>query len=167
MIGFKRVVIADYERALLWKNQQLTRVLNPGVYNYFDPQDRLTIYKLDITEPELNYTHADYLAKAKSKLLEANFDIVEIGDTEVGLVYKDQKLNGVLAPGERKLYWRGLTKVAVEKLDISDNYHLPDAVLKRVTRPREAGLLQAFQTAMYVIEVPNTAQGMLNRKRQV
>jgi regulator of protease activity HflC (stomatin/prohibitin superfamily) len=162
MFGFKRVVIADYERALLWKNQQLTRVLNPGVYKYFDPLNQVSISKHDITEPELNYVRAEYLAKAKSTLLESYFDIVEMGDTEVGLVYKDNKLSNVLAPGERKLYWRGLTEVTVEKLDISDNYQVPDAVLKRVTRPREAGLLQAFQTALYVLEVPDTAVGMLS-----
>lgn len=162
MIGFKRVVIADYERALLWKNQQLTRVLNPGVYKYFDPQGRLSISKHDITEPELNYVRTDYLAKAKSTLLEPYVDIVEIGDAEVGLVYKDDKLSNVLAPGERKVYWRGLTEVTVEKLDISENYQVPDTVLKRVTRPRETGLLEAFQTAMYVLEVPDTAVGMLS-----
>lgn len=162
MFGFKRVTIADYERALLWKNQQLTRVLNPGVYKYFDPLGLVTISKHDITEPELNYVRADFLAKAKSAVLEPYFNIVEIGDTEVGLVYKDKKLSGVLAPGERKLYWCGLTEVTVEKLDINDNYRVPETVLKRVTRPREAGLLEAFQTAMYVLEVPDTAVGMLS-----
>ena len=162
MFGFKRVVIADFERALLWKNQQLTRVLNPGVYQYFDPMGRVNISKHDITEPELNYAHADFLAKTKSALLTPYFDIVEIGDTEVGLVYKDGKLSNVLPPGARKLYWLGLTDVQVEKLDISEQYQVPESVLKRVTRPREAGLLEAFQTALYVVEVPDTAVGLLS-----
>ena len=162
MFGFKRVVIADFERALLWKNQQLTRVLNPGVYKFFDPLNRVSISKHDITEPELNSARADYLAKTKGALLESYFDIVEIGDTEVGLVYKDGKLSNVLAPGARKLYWLGLTEVKVEKLDISERYQVPDTVLKRVTRPREAGLVEAFQTALYVVEVPDTAVGLLS-----
>ena len=52
MFGFKRVVIADFERALLWKNQQLTGVLEPGVYRFVDPFGRIQVSKHDITEPE-------------------------------------------------------------------------------------------------------------------
>ena len=105
---------------------------------------------------------AEFLAKAKIAILEPYFDIVEMADTEVGLVYKDGKLSAVLAPGERKLYWRGLTKVKVERLDIAVEYRVPDTVMKRVTRPREAGLLDAFQSALYVVEIPDTAVGVLS-----
>ena len=162
MFGFKRVVIADFERALLWENQQLTGVLEPGVYRFVDPFGRVEVSKHDITEPELNYVRADFLAKAKNAVLEPYFDIVEMADTEVGLVYKDGKLSAILAPGERKLYWRGLTEVNVDRLDISDDYRVPETVMKRVTRPREAGLLEAFQTALYVVEIPDSSVGMLS-----
>ena len=40
-------------------------------------------------------------------MLEPYVQIVELGDREVGLVYKNERLAGVLAPGTRQLYWRG------------------------------------------------------------
>ena len=54
-------------------------------------------------------------------LLEPYVQIVELGDREVGLVYKNERLAGVLAPGTRQLYWRGPVKVRVEVRDIARN----------------------------------------------
>ncbi len=48
------------------------------------------------------------------------FTVVELGDKEVGLVRKNGKIAGVLAPGTRQLYWRGPVEVDVEVLDIRE-----------------------------------------------
>ncbi len=64
--------------------------------------------------------------------------IVELGDRQVGLVYKNDRLSGVLAPGTRQLYWRGPVKVRVEMRDISDEYTL-DARTPVFWRVRRAG----------------------------
>jgi len=42
--------------------------------------------------------------------------LADIAVSEVGLVAKNGKLEDVLAPGSRKLYWKGAVTVAVEKL---------------------------------------------------
>ena len=57
-------------------------------------------------------------------MLEPQVQIVELGDREVGLVYKNERLAGVLAPGTRQLYWRGPVKVRVEVRDIAQEYAL-------------------------------------------
>jgi hypothetical protein len=48
--------------------------------------------------------------------MERHFHIVELGEHEVGVVYKDGTLTGTLAPGKRQLYWKGPTAVRVEKV---------------------------------------------------
>jgi hypothetical protein len=44
---------------------------------------------------------ADVLIAEARALLEPYVQIVELGDREVGLVYKNERLTGVLAPGTR------------------------------------------------------------------
>ena len=60
-----------------------------------------------MTVPELELPRADVLIAEARAVLEPQVQIVELGDREVGLVYKNERLAGVLAPGARQLYWRG------------------------------------------------------------
>ena len=161
MFAWKRIVIADYERGLLWQNKHLKQVLIPGVHRYLDPCGRIEVTKHDVTEPELVHPRAAFLAKSGYLLIDEYFERFTMADTEVGLVYKDRKLTGVIAPGGTQLYWRGLTDVQVERQDISESYEVSPQVLKRITRPREVGLLEAFQSYLYVVEVADTAVGIL------
>jgi len=94
-------------------------------------------------------------------LVEQHFHVFEMADTEVGLVYKDNKLASVLAPGSRQLYWRGLTNVHVEREDISKLFKVRQDLLTKIIRPREAGLLEAFQSHLYVVQVNDTEVGLL------
>lgn len=161
MFAWKRVVVADYERGLLWQNKRLKQVLHPGVHRYLDPFGRIEVTKHDVTEPELAHPRAAFLAKSGYILIDEHFDRFTTTDTEVGLVFKDGKLSGVIAPGATQLYWRGLTDVEVDRQDISESYEVSPQVLKRITRPREAGLLEAFQSYLHVVEVADTAIGIL------
>ena len=51
----------------------------------------------DVTAPEFDHPRVDVLVKDARPMLEKHFHIVELTDTEVGLVYKNDKLAGVLA----------------------------------------------------------------------
>ena len=64
-------------------------------------------------------------------MLEQHLQIVELGDREVGVVYKNERLAGVLAPGTRQLYWRGPVEVRVGSTDITEEFEL-DAATARV-----------------------------------
>ena len=74
-----------------------------------------------MSQPELELPRADVLIAEARAVLEPQVQIVELGDREVGLVYKNERLSGVLAPGTRQLYWRGPVKVRVEVRDIARN----------------------------------------------
>src|SRR6185295_18339316 len=135
MLGLKRLAVAQYERALVFRERSLDRVLTPGVYWLWDPLKRLAVSVYDVNIPELALPRADVLVAESRALLEPVVEIVELTDRQVGLVYKNERLSGVLAPGTRQLYWRGPVKVRVEVRDIGTEYAL-DAdtarVLKRV-----------------------------------
>jgi regulator of protease activity HflC (stomatin/prohibitin superfamily) len=112
----------------------------------------------DVTKAEIELPRVEVLIAESRALLEPYVQIVELGDRQVGLVYKDERLTGVLAPGTRQLYWRGPVKVRVELLDIATECTL-DASTARV-------LLRALGTAALtggigVAEVPDTSIGLL------
>ena len=113
MLGLKRLTVAQYERALVFRERSLERVLAPGVYWLWDPLARLVVQTFDISVPELTLPRADVLIAESRALLEPFVQIVELGDREVGLVYKNERLTGVLAPGSRTLYWRGPVNLRV------------------------------------------------------
>jgi regulator of protease activity HflC (stomatin/prohibitin superfamily) len=92
--------------------------------------------------------------------MERYFDIVELTDGEAGLVYKNGKLVGVLAPGKRQLYWKGPTEVQVEKIDLNTDLNLPDRVAKLLARAKQPLLAQAAE-AVSSVEVPDTSVALL------
>jgi len=156
MLMLKRVKVALYERALVYRDRNLERVLPPGKYWLVGRGIDVQVY--DVSKAELELPRAEVLVAEARALLDPYLQIVELGDREVGLVYKNERLAGVLAPGMRQLYWRGPVKVRVEVRDISTECLL-DAPTARV-------LLRALGTAALmsnvgVAEVPDTALGLL------
>jgi regulator of protease activity HflC (stomatin/prohibitin superfamily) len=114
----------------------------------------------DVTVAEFAPPRADVLVKDARAALEPYVQIVELGDREVGLVYKNERLATVLAPGKRQLYWRGPVEVRVEVRDIASEFALDAATARILTGTRGAALSGAAE-AISTVEVPDTAIGLL------
>ncbi|HET9473020.1 MAG TPA: slipin family protein [Steroidobacteraceae bacterium] len=148
----KRVKVAQYERALVYRDRNLEAVLTPG--KYWLARRKLEVATYDVSVPELVMPRAEVLIAEARALLEPAVQIVELGDREVGLVYKNGRLSGVLAPGSRQLYWRGPVDVRVDVRDLSREFVLDTdtaRVLKRI------GASDMINT----VEVPDTSVGLL------
>jgi len=124
MLGMKRVVIAQHERGLYLKNRSIKRVLEPGIYWMFDLLARKQVEVYDISKPEFNHAYEGIIVKDNKPLCEKYFQVIELGDHEVGYVYKDGKLVSVLAPATRQLYWKGPVEVKVEVQNIEKDYEV-------------------------------------------
>ena len=155
MFGIKRVVIGDGERGLLYKNRRFERVLAPGVYRLWDAFGALEVRSFDIARPEFTGKDADALIERLGAELERSFLLADVGVGEVGLVSKNGKLEDVLAPGTRKLYWKGLVTVAIEQLPLGESLQVPEAVAKRL---RQLGVLEVVAQA---VTVPAESAGLL------
>jgi len=152
----KRVKVAQYERALVYRERNLVRLLGPGKYwltgRGFDVQ------RYDVSKAELDLPRAEVLIAQAREMLEPYVQIVELGDREVGLVYKNERLAGVLAPGTRQLYWREPVMVRVEVRSLAREYVLDADTARVLTRTKGlAGVADAVST----VEVPDTAVGLL------
>jgi hypothetical protein len=111
-----RLTIAQSERALLWRQGRFVGILEPGVRWILQPFACIAVQLYDMNVPEFDHPRMDELLAQARATMERHFHIVELDEQELGVVYKDGALAGVLAPGKRQLYWKGATDVRVEKV---------------------------------------------------
>jgi regulator of protease activity HflC (stomatin/prohibitin superfamily) len=156
----KRVTIAQHERALVWKNKTFAGVLEPGKHWLVQPFGPVDTQLYDLTVPEFEHARVDFLMKEARPVMVKYFDIVELTEGEAGLVYKNGRLAGVLAPGKRQLYWKGPIEVKIEKVDISQDLELPSRVAKLLARAKQPLSSQATE-AVSSVEVPDTSVALL------
>jgi len=157
MMGMKRITIAQYERGLLFRNRSFEAVMEPGVHWLFDPLNRTEIKVYDVAVAEFEHPRVDVLITEARALIERYLMIVELGDREVGLVYKNDRLVSVLPPGKRQLYWRGPVAVRVDVKDISRDFALDADTARILTRAASS----VVSTAIGSAEVPDTSVGLL------
>lgn len=155
MFGIKRVVIGDGERGLLYKNRRFERVLNPGITWIWDVLDRVEVRVIDLARAEYDGKDVDLLIERLGETLAQNFVLADVAVNEVGLVSKNGKLEDVMAPGGRKLYWKGPVSVKVEKVLPADSLEVPEAVAKRL---RQISVLDRVAVA---VTVPAESAGLV------
>jgi regulator of protease activity HflC (stomatin/prohibitin superfamily) len=155
MLGYKRFVIGDGERGIVYRNRQFESVLAPGVHSYWDLRDRLDVRMFDIARPEYTGKDVDSLIAALGARLDEHFVLADIGTQEVGLLSRNGKLEEVLAPGARALYWKGVVRVEVERAAIESLPLVAEPVARRL---RQLGTLERYALA---VNVPAESVGLL------
>jgi regulator of protease activity HflC (stomatin/prohibitin superfamily) len=155
MFWNKRVVIGDGERGLVYRNRRFERVLGAGVYRIFDPLGRVEVTVHNLAQPEYTGRDVDVLIACLGARLDATFVLADLGADEVGLVSKNGKLEDVLAPGTRKLYWRGLVRIDVERVSLADGLQVRADVAARL---RQLGTLSKVAV---VADVPVEFAGLV------
>jgi len=120
-----RITVAQHERALLWRNGRFVSVVEPGVRWLLAPFNRIEVELYDLTVPEFSHARVDKMLRQARATMHRHFHIVELAPQELGLVYKNGELSGVLEPGSRQLYWKGPMAIRVERLAVSRNFELP------------------------------------------
>ncbi len=161
MFGLKRIVIAQHERGLYLKDRSIEKILEPGVYWVTDPLGHVTIEIYNLTEPEFKHAYEDVLLKEQKALCEQQFQVIELGEYEVGLVYKSGKLRGVLRPSSRQLYWKGPVDVKVEVQDIQQDFALPRDKVGLIAHARMGSKPSELVNYVYLAEVKDNYVGLL------
>ena len=161
MFGFNQIVIARHERGVYMKDRNVVKILGPGIYRIFDHFGRVHVEVHNLMTPEFNHCHVDVLVKENRNLVDSFFQFVELGEYEVGLVYKNGKLASVLPPGTRQLYWKGPVDVNVEVLDIEKDFDIPKAKVGVIANGRMDTLPREVVNYVYTCEVADNHLGML------
>jgi regulator of protease activity HflC (stomatin/prohibitin superfamily) len=155
-MGFKRIVVGDGERALLYKNRRFERVLGPGVSWIADLLGQRDVRVFDLAlAVEYTGKDVDVLVQRLGVALDETFVLADIAVNEVGLVSKNGKLEDVLVPGARRLYWKAPVGVSIEKLPLAGGLDVPEAAARRL---RQIGVLDRVAVS---VTVPAESVGLL------
>ena len=161
MFGIKRQVIAKHERGLYLRDRTIAKILQPGIYWTFDPLGRVEIEVFDITQPAFEHRYEELLIKEQPELWQAHFQLVELGEQQVGLVYKNGKLASVLPPASRQLYWKGPVEVRVAVQDIASDFEVPRELVRLIAHARGSELANSVRATVYPAEVAEKFVGLL------
>lgn len=155
MFWTKRVVIGDGERGLVYRNRRFERVLCAGVYRWFDPLGRIEVRVHNVASAEYVGSDIDALVACLGTRLGETFVLADIGENEVGIVLKNGKLEQVLAPGSRKLFWSALAPIELRTLALDGSLEVDAAVARRLRQ------LGALSKLAIVAEVPAESAGLV------
>ncbi|SDZ21233.1 SPFH domain / Band 7 family protein [Lysobacter sp. yr284] len=124
MFWTKKVVVGDAERVLVYRNRRIERVLGPGVHMLRDLRDELTLDQHNIGNSAYAGNDGEALIAGLGERLSEHFVLADIGNDEVGLVLRNGRYAEVLAPGMRRLYWKGLATIDVRALALAEGLEI-------------------------------------------
>lgn len=158
---WQRFLIRKNERALLLRDGDFQRVLEPGEHGLLDFGKRYTVVRFVLDQALFEHELADYLRREQAALVTEHFHVFDLGDEEAGLRFEDDALVEILPPGSRGLYWKAGAVQRLERVDLTTDYALPKALLARLTQPSLRGRAVVGLNAVLSVQVPAAHVGML------
>jgi regulator of protease activity HflC (stomatin/prohibitin superfamily) len=157
----QKFIVRKHERGLLFKDGDFIQFLAPGTYRYFGLRHRYAVERFDLAVAAFEHRLADYLVEAERNEIDRLFHVVDTNADEVALVYLNERPSAVLGPAERKLYWKGVVKVRVERYDLNEGIPLDARLTKRLVNGRDTQVLAVVNKAVYARIVPDGHVGLL------
>lgn len=158
---YKKFIVRKHERALLFRDFDFVKFLEPGVYRYVTLLHKYTIERFEISEPLFNHRLKDFLIKTYPEDVERYFEIVATGASEIAVVYHNDRVTAVLGPAERKLYTKGVHSIRVERFEVIDNLDVDARLAKRLLAGRDSELTAMAEKFVYARVVPEGHVGLL------
>lgn len=159
----KKVTVSDSQLVLLFKNQQLHKILPPGYYTFWDWQQQLSLHSVQIDDPIQQELSSEllFLAERYPHLFAPFIQHWQTGVHQVGLVFDNAILKDIKAPGQRGAYWRGLHDVQLQMIDISENYAVQPELTSLLLQSRAPLLREALHHAVLSATVAEGHTGFL------
>ena len=157
----RKLLVRKHERALLFKDGDFVRFLEPGVKYVFDPLKRLRVELFDISVPLFEHRLADFLLREYAADVACLFTVVATGADEVATVFENGRFAAVIGPERRVLYWKGVVDVTAEVVNIGEHFEVPARIAKALVADAGKNRLRIDANAVYAREVPESHVGQL------
>ena len=150
MLEYKKIIIAEAQRGLLFKDKQFISVLMPGVHRVWDWHNQYQVQLADILSTLQNGVGKDviYLAELHAAAFAGHLQSWETAELEIGLVYQNNVLKDIKAPAQRGAYWKTGQEIRVEKLDISSDFSVSKKLAVLLTHAKDDMLKLAAAAAV-------------------
>jgi regulator of protease activity HflC (stomatin/prohibitin superfamily) len=131
-----RLTVKDGERAFLMRDGRFERVLGPGRHRLFDPLRGLSVELHNAVRAEYPAERFAVLKAARPDLAAEMFEPVETKADEVAIVSLDGRPSYLMAPWQTRVFWKVVTKIEVERIDISRDLKVAARHLAMLSRER-------------------------------
>ena len=135
------VTVKDGERAIVKRDGRFERVLEPGRHRLFDPLRKLKADVYQVVREEFRLAEYNVLKAARPDLASALFELVETQAGELAVVSFDGRPMYLVGPWSARVFWKVVTKVDVERIDVAGDPKVQPRHLAMV-RERNAYLLE-------------------------
>ena len=155
-----RIVIAQHERGLVLKDKQIHEILMPGVYWRFISAKQIQIVnaRYDEIKNDAVLRLVESESERDKQLVEKHFDVLDLSETEIALLYQRKALRQVLKSGTRQVFWKGFGERSISVIDTKDNYRVDKSLVNVIGR--RAGIVGVLDQ-VYAIEVGSQQLGLL------
>jgi regulator of protease activity HflC (stomatin/prohibitin superfamily) len=159
----KKIIIAETQKGLLFKEQQFIKVLPAGVHTFWDWFDLYQVQIVTLTNTLQEEMSKDllHLAQLHPEAFAEVMTQWETGEQEVGLVYQKDVLKDIKAPGQRGAYWKTQQDIHVDKLDIVQEFIVPKKLAALLANTQDELLRRAALAAIVAATVPENHLGFL------
>ena len=135
---YMKANVRKHERALLFRDGDFVKFLEPGVYRFVTVLHKYTLVRFDITDLVFTHPLEDFLIEKYEEDVKGHFDIVETGPDEVAVVYHDNRITAVMTPADRKLFTKGVFDIHVDRFEVVDNLEIDTRLAKRLATVADA-----------------------------
>lgn len=159
----KKIIVAETQKGILFKNQQFDRILSAGVHHIWDWFNQYHAQIFNIGDGVQDVANKDWLILAQ-KHPEAFAEIMmqwETDEYQVGLVYQGNVLKDIKACGQRGAFLTTGKDIRVEKIDISQDYNVPKKLAVLLTNAKSEPLRSSALNAVMIASVPENYTGFL------
>lgn len=158
---WKTIDIADNERGLLFRRERFETVLMPGRHRLMVWNGSVRVEKLDVSHLVFDHVRARFFMSQHGDALAPFLASVEMGDSQLGLVYRNDQIVDILPPGVFYAYWKGIDTVKIDVIELQENVAVDDKLLGILGRGANARLKQVAQATLLYVEVPEGQVGLM------
>ncbi len=129
----KTQLVAENQRVLVFKNQKLIDVLLPGKHQIWDFKNAVEFVCYDIDQLYFSVKGTERLYR-NSDILSRHISHWKLNSNEAGLLYVDDQLQGIVAPGEHLYMWKDAAELRLERIAIDENIEIDESTLRIINR---------------------------------
>lgn len=150
------LTVKDGERAFLVRDGRFERVLGPGRHSLFDPTEALTAEVFQVVRGEFPADRYALMKAERPEIAAELFEAIETKAGELVVVSLDGRPVHLMTPWQTRVFWKVVTKVAVERIDTAADPRVQPRHLTMVDRTRNAYLsetvVENHEAGLLVIE---------------
>lgn len=158
---YNKFIVRKHERALLFRDGDFVKFLEPGVYRFGTLLHAYTVERFDISTPLFGHRLQDFLIEKYPRQVERYFDVVKTDENEIAVVYHNDNITLIMASATRHLFTKGVHKIRVEHFEIVENLDVEKRLAKRLLAGNDAMLKSIADKAIYSRVVPDGHIGLL------